>query len=669
MRHQEFLSSDVGMIELKNINKIYKAGKVPFQALHDVSLTIEQGEFLAIMGPSGSGKSTLLHILGFLDRPDSGAYTIYGKDITSINDEELAHLRNHLAGFVFQQFHLLSRTTALENVHLPLVYAGEHNDRHKARQRLTEVGLASRENHNPNEMSGGEQQRVAIARALVNDPLILFADEPTGNLDTRSEEEIIRILEALNLQGKTIIMVTHEKEIAEHARRVLFMRDGRIVSDERKKDGQRGSLNLPSETTRQRQRLEEVMAGVTQGGAKFMNHLRLAMQAIFSHKFRAFLSMLGILIGVGAVIAMLALGEGAKASIEQRLASLGSNLLSVRSGSSRLRGVALEAGAVTRLTIKDAAAIAKLPSVKMVSPNVTGRAQVIYGNLNWNTRLEGVGIHYQTMRSSIPVLGRFFTEEELRRRDKVAVLGLTVARELFGESNPVGSMIKINRVNFQVLGVLPEKGASGWRDQDDEIVIPLTTAMYRVLGKDYVDGIDVEVRGPELMDQAQEDILDLIVHRQRLTGNVKDSLDIRNMAEIQETLASTTKTMSWLLGAIAVISLLVGGIGIMNIMLVSVTERTKEIGLRKAIGARASDIMTQFLIEAIVMTVSGGLIGVFLGTGIAVLLSFLAGWATKVSLFAVVLAIVFSIGVGLIFGLWPAQRAARLNPIEALRYE
>ncbi len=684
------------MIELININKTYRTGKIAFQALRDVSISIGQGEFIAIMGPSGSGKSTLLHLLGMLDRPDTGSYTIYGKEISSSNEQELACLRNHLIGFVFQQFHLLSRTSAIDNAHLPLTYSGRRYNKEKASQRLKEVGLAHREDHKPNELSGGEQQRVAIARALVNDPLIVFADEPTGNLDTRSEEEIIAILEELNRQGKTIIMVTHEKEIAEHARRIIFMRDGKIVSDTRKEDEnphphsfdfsqdrlnplpEGEEITLPFKGRDrvgmglfpdERQRIEQILNSVNTTGARLPDHMQQAIRAILSHKVRAFLSILGILIGVAAVIAMLALGEGAKASLEQRLASLGSNLLSVRPGSPRLRGVALETGSVTRFTVRDAEAIAKLSPVKMVTPNVSGRGQVVYSNHNWSTRLEGVGVNYAEMRASVPILGRFFTEEELRSRGKVAVLGLTVARELFGDNNPVGAEIKINRINFQVIGVLPEKGATGWRDQDDVIVIPISTAMYRVLGKEYVDGIDVEVRGPELIEQAQDEIEGLIVRRHRLTGDIRESVDIRNLTEIQEALTSTTKTMSWLLGSIAVISLLVGGIGIMNIMLVSVTERTREIGLRKAIGARARDIMTQFIIEAIVMSVSGGLIGIAIGIGIAAALSFAAGWTTKVSLSAVALATLFSIAVGMVFGIWPARKASQLNPIEALRYE
>ncbi|MBW2039534.1 MAG: ABC transporter permease [Deltaproteobacteria bacterium] len=655
------------MIELKNITKTYQMGNVRVQALHNVSLKIAPGEFVAVMGPSGSGKSTLLHIVGFLDRPDSGSYHLGAKEITELTDEELAILRNRLAGFVFQQFHLLPRISALENAQLPLIYAGKRHLRGKAHETIKDVGLSQRASHRPNELSGGEQQRVAIARSLVNEPLIILADEPTGNLDTKSEEEIIAILEALNQNGKTIVMVTHEKEIAERAQRIIRMRDGEIISDKRIKTKRKKSLSVHQKIS-----IDNILTESRQTLAKaaFRDHFRQALHAIFSHKMRSFLSMLGILIGIASVIAMLAIGQGAKESISKSLASLGSNLLIVRPGSSQLRGVALEAGAVTRFTLQDADAIAKLSStVKRVSPSVRGRGQLVYGSKNWNTQVQGTGIEYAPMRASVPTIGRFFSEEELRMRKKVVVIGATVVKELFGNANPIGSVIKINRINFRVIGILPEKGASAWRDRDDLVVIPITTAMYRLLGKQYIDSIDVEVRDPRIMEEAQETIRKLIIKRHRLNKEKEDTFYIRNMAEIQETLQSTTRTMTWLLGSIAAIALLVGGIGIMNIMLVSVSERTREIGLRKAIGANKMDILAQFLIESVLMTVSGGIVGILFGGVISMLLALLAGWATKVSIFAIVLATTFSLIVGIGFGLWPARQAARLNPIEALRYE
>jgi len=652
------------MIELKNITKTYGTCKIGVQALQGVSLKIAPGEFLAIMGPSGSGKSTLLHLLGFLDRPDSGQYVMSGKDMTKLTDNQLALVRNNLLGFVFQQFHLLPRVTSLENAELPLIYAGKRHLKERALEKIKAVGLSHRALHRPNELSGGEQQRVAIARALVNDPLIILADEPTGNLDTKSQNEIMAILEKLNREGKTIIMVTHEEEVAAHAKRKIRMRDGNIISDETNK---KEPAPLPSPAIS----VDNILSGQEENikRAEIADHLRQAFWSIVSHKMRSTLSMLGILIGVAAVIAMLALGEGAKESISKTLASLGSNLLTVRAGSHQLHGVSLEAGTVTRFTMLDVDAMAKLPGVKRVSASVSGRGQAVYANKNWNTQIQGSGANYAEMRAAAPTMGRFFTEEETRMRARVAVIGATLLKQLFGDSNPIGSSIKINRVNFKVIGILPVKGATGWHDQDDLAVVPVTTAMYRLLGKQYLDSIDVEVSDISLMDEAQKAIRELIIKRHHLDEESEDSFEIRNMADIQQSLISTTRTMTMLLGSIAAISLLVGGIGIMNIMLVSVTERTREIGLRKAIGARESDIMVQFLIEAVAMTFTGGITGVLFGSGIALLMALFAGWAIKVSVFSVVLATTFSVAVGVAFGLWPARQASKLNPIEALRYE
>ncbi|MFA5176534.1 MAG: ABC transporter permease [Candidatus Omnitrophota bacterium] len=655
------------MIEVRNLFKTYQMGEVKVEALRGVSLKIVSGEFVAIMGASGSGKSTLMHVLGLLDRPDSGEYFLGGEEVTRLTDHELALVRNQLVGFVFQQFHLLPRMTALENAELPLVYAGKRHMKEQAVEKITEVGLEDRMSHRPNEMSGGQQQRVAIARSLVNNPPIIFADEPTGNLDSKSKEEIMVILKKLNQMGKTLIVVTHEAEIAGQARRVIQMRDGEIISDETVGEPAKAPvLAIPENLIKNI--LTESNKGI-KGGMEFLDYLRQAVSAMLSHKMRAFLSILGILIGVAAVIAMLAIGQGAKESIEKQLASLGSNLLIVRHGAQRSGGVSMEA-TTTRFTFQDIAAVKKLASVSRATPSVSSRVQLVYGNTNWNTQLEGVGVDYAEMRSAVPEVGRFFTEEEVRMRSKVVLLGTTVVKELFGENNPIGETIKINLINFKVIGILPAKGAGGFRDQDDTVVIPVTTAMYRVLGKEYIDHIYVEAKSADLTDAAQEAVSDLIIKQHRLiTDDQKDSFQIFNMSDIKKTLTSTTQTMSLLLGAIAAISLLVGGIGIMNIMLVSVTERTREIGLRKAIGANNKDIMVQFLIEAVLMSLIGGLVGIMLGGGAAALITIFAKWSVKVSLSSVVLATVFSLAVGIVFGLWPAQKAAKLDPIEALRYE
>ncbi len=653
------------MIKLEHIFKTYCNDEMKVKALDDVSLSVEPGEFIAIMGPSGSGKSTLMHILGLLDRPDSGDFVLLGRNVSLLSDDELAKIRNQLAGFVFQQFHLLRRMNAVDNVHLPSIYKGESKGADiDAMQRLTSVGLEHRANHRPSELSGGQQQRVAIARALMNDPAILFADEPTGNLDSKSGNDIMAVLKALNEQGKTIIMVTHEPDIAAYANRVITMRDGKIVSDRKRSDAPRRIENHKT--------IDEVLATKRSSLNKgeVIGYFRQATNTILSNRVRSVLSMLGILVGVAAVIAMLALGAGAKESIAERLKNLGSNLLNVQGGSSRLRGVAGGLGTVTRFTPQDVEAIESLsPLVKRVTGLVSGSAQAVYLNENWNTSIEGVGYDYGEIRATMPEVGRWFTREEFAQRAKVALIGTTILEKLYGNADPIGTTLKINRINFTVIGVLPEKGSMGPRDQDDTIYVPVTTAMYRLFGKDYLDSIYVEVASASSVDLAQERIEEIIKKRHRLYQDDEDSFHIRNMSEIQEMLSGTMKTMSTLLGIIAAISLLVGGIGIMNIMLVSVTERTREIGLRKAIGARKIDIMAQFLIESIVMTVSGGAIGVLIGGIVAMGLALFAGWAVKVTLFSIALSTIFSAAVGLFFGMWPAKKASELDPVEALRYE
>lgn len=655
------------MIRLEGITKTYSSGPTGVCALNQVSLTIERGEFVAIMGASGSGKSTLMHILGLLDAPTGGQFYLCGQDVSRLSDDERAVLRNSVMGFIFQKFYLLPRLPAHANVNLPLIYRGISNGHTKAKETLGLVGLGERINHNSNQLSGGQQQRVAVARALIGDPLILFADEPTGNLDSQSTKEIITLLENLHAQGRTIIMVTHEPDVAEHAQRVLVMKDGVIIEDRRQKP------NTAAQDTEEKsgylkfENLFKKKEGA--GQADIKDHFRQAWHAILANKVRTLLSVLGVLIGVGAVIAMMALGSGANAAIVERMSSLGANVLSIRAGSTNRGGVSLESGSVTRFTIEDAKEIANLPLVKASTPNVSGRAQMVYGNKNWNSRVEGVNEQYESIKAATPTVGRFFTEQETSRREKVAVIGMTVYRELFGEEYPVGKIIKINRINFKVIGVMPSKGQGGFRDNDDVVMIPVTTAMHRVLGKDYVDSIDADIVSQKSIEEAKEQITQLLIKRQRLRPEQYESINVRDMTEIKDALSSTTKTMTWLLSSIAVISLVVGGIGIMNIMLVSVTERTNEIGLRKAIGARQRDIMVQFLIEAVMLTVLGGIIGILLGCGVSFLLSHIAGWATKISPVAVGVSLLFSVLIGVIFGLWPAYKAAQLNPIDALRYE
>ncbi|OGS22128.1 MAG: MacB family efflux pump subunit [Elusimicrobia bacterium RIFOXYA2_FULL_40_6] len=654
------------MIELKNITKTYQLGTISVSALNGVSLDIHKGEFVAIMGASGSGKSTLLHILGLLDKPTNGSFNLAGKEVSKLSDDELAAFRNKFLGFIFQSFNLLSRVSAKENVELPLVYSDntsgnfQKNKHGNSEELLRKVGLGDRINHKPNELSGGQQQRVAIARSLINNPLLILADEPTGNLDTKSAAEIIGLLKELNDSGITIVMVTHEPDLAEAANRVIKLQDGNIISDERK-----GAQHLQQDETNTYEQYHI---------HKAINYMRVkdyfyqAARALFTNKTRSALSILGVLIGVTCLIAMLALGRGAQESVKQRISNLGSNILMVRIESQR-GGVSLGSGSPTRFTIKDSQEIKGLPDISKVAAYCNGNAQIVYENKNTNASIVGTTVDYVDIKNSAPKSGRFFTEQETISRTKVAVIGQTVRTALFGDQNPIGEFIKIKGIDFFVIGILPVKGTSGWRDMDNQIVVPLNTAMYRVFGKDYIDNMEVQVSDASLMERAQERIKKLLIVLHRMPSSREAEIDIRNMAEIQETITATMNTFSYLLGSIAFVSLLVGGIGIMNIMLVSVTERTREIGLRKAIGANNNDILFQFVIESVAICLLGGIIGILLGAAISMVIAVAAGWATSVTASSIVLAFTFSFLVGLIFGLWPARKASKLNPIDALRYE
>ena len=647
------------LIHLDDIQKIYKMGSNTLKVLDHVSLEIQEGDFVAIMGPSGSGKSTLLNLIGCLDVPTHGKYVFDGKDISSLKEDDLAMFRRHELGFIFQQFNLLSYFDASENVALPLLYTNGKITREQSLSFLKEVGLDDRADHLPREMSGGQQQRVAIARALVNKPRLILADEPTGNLDSKSELQVLDILHRLNAEGMTIVMVTHEEEIGEKCKRIIRMRDGKIVSDKRNE----AIHSVPSATE---SNINKKHAALT-----LAEHFRQGLRQLLANKVRTFLSVLGVLIGVASVVTMLAIGKGAQQAIEKQLSSLGANILVLRTGAMRSGGAATEAGATALLYPEDGTAIkTRFPSVLEAAPNVQGRGQVSFRNKNWNTQVMGVTPEYKDLRSYHPAEGRFFTEEENRKRSRVAVIGATIHRELFNGKPAIGETIKINKNNFLIIGLLPEKGATGWRDQDDVVMVPIQTGMKRLLGKTTVDSIDLQIVKTADMAQLQDDILDFVNTRHHIPETQKeDAFMIHNMADIQQAIAGSSNTMTMLLTVIAAISLLVGGIGIMNIMLVSVTERTKEIGLRKAIGATRKDILLQFLVESVVVGIVGGAAGIMTGVLLALILNNLAGWATSIAPGSIFVSFFFSLLIGLIFGVYPARSASKLNPIDALRSE
>jgi macrolide transport system ATP-binding/permease protein len=652
------------MIVLENVRKTYQMGDNLVHALRGVSLRIEQGEFVSLIGASGSGKSTLLQTIGLLDRPDSGLVSIAGRDASQVNDEGLSQMRSESIGFVFQQFHLLKRLSAFENVELPLIYAKGSRPSSDPGDLLGRVGLGDRSHHKPNELSGGQQQRVAIARALIRRPPLILADEPTGNLDSQSGREIMALLRELHAEGLTVLLVTHEPSIAANADRTIRMHDGEIVEDVRKPGV---TTNGVDHTALQ---ADELAATAKFERDLLLLNLRQAGRGLWANKLRTCLSALGIIIGVAAVIVMLALGSEAQESMKKQIAALGSNRLMVQPQPQHTGGVKQQSGAVSRLTVDEAMNIdGRIPSVTGVSGMVQGRVQIVYGDKNANTLLQGTMPGYQVVYNAPTAYGRFYTLEECVTRARVAVLGETVVGELFGAANPIGETVQINAVPFTVIGVLTSKGASGGGDADDIVLVPLQTAMKRVLGKNFVDWIDVSAASPGLVAATQDQLLDLTRTWPHIPNVDGDSYQIRNFQAMIDAFSNITSTMALFLASVAAISLVVGGIGIMNIMLVSVTERTREIGLRKALGARGRDIQVQFLMEAVVLCLSGGLLGIVIGCGITFLVSAIMHWGLVPTIMSMVLSSGFSVAVGVIFGYWPAVLASRLDPIEALRYE
>ena len=635
---------------------------------------IQHGEYVAVMGPSGSGKSTLLNLLGCLDRPSAGGLWLDSLDVARLSAWSRAEIRNTKIGFVFQNFNLLARATALENVQLPLLYRGFHRAERQrmAAAALGAVGLTARWDQRPSQLSGGEQQRVAIARAIVTDPALILADEPTGSLDTNTGQEILALLDALNRAGRTILVVTHDPNVARHARRILSIQDGALVAD--------NTVPAASTTDAGQVQLPPVQVPAStrpRRGIRFSDGMRVALKALQANALRSSLTMLGVIIGVAAVIAMIAVGSGAQTQVAEQMRSLGANTIIVRPGALTRDGADRGAGKRTTLTQEDAVAIAgELGDVAVAAPTITGEAQVVSGNRNRSTNVSGIVPDYLIARDWEITGGRPLTLNEVQTAAKVALVGDTVVEKLFDQIDPVGSAIRIKNVPFTVVGVLKRKGATiAGFDQDDVVYIPLSTARIRVLGGSdranprAVDFVMVKAKAADVLAAVKQEIGKLLRQRHRLSEGAPDDFTTQTLASLLEAKSQSLRTLTILLLSVASVSLIVGGISIMNIMLVSVTERTREIGLRLAVGARPRDIRGQFLIEAATLSLLGGLIGIVAGSVVAGAIATFAGWPILISAASVLIAVCFSAAVGIFFGYYPALRASRLDPITALRFE
>lgn len=644
------MNSPQPLLKLSRVTKTFHNGELAVEVLQGIDLEIYAGEFVAIMGQSGSGKSTLMNILGCLDRATSGEYFFNGKNVALLDADGLAQLRREAFGFVFQHYNLLAGSTASENVEMPATYSGLSPEARRARssELLGALGLAERLNHRPSQLSGGQQQRVSIARALMNGGQIILADEPTGALDSHSGKEVMRLLQELSTQGHTIILITHDAEVAHHAQRLIEIRDGQVIAD----PGPQIPVHF--------QQAQRELRGDSTLRDELWEATKTAFRSLHSNIFRTVLTLLGIVIGVGSVITMLAIGDGAKKSVVDSISAMGSNLLLVRPGGPTQR---FRWDLVT-LVPEDVDAIVNIPHIAAALPELNGNFTVRYGNVDHSTEVNATAAQFPAARKWDVEQGIFFTAEDDRHYATVAVLGKTVVQKLFGSKSPLGEFIIINNVLFQVIGVMSERGADpGGQDQDDKIFVPFKTGSLRVIGQRFLRNITISVDDEENMEEVQARVHAILMER-----HGTEDFQIRSMSSLIDMVSETQNTMTILLGSIAAISLLVGGIGIMNIMLVSVTERTREIGIRMATGARTRHIMQQFLIEAVVVSALGGLIGVALGLGCAILAAHV-GTPVAYSLTPVVMAFSCAFFTGLIFGYLPARKAANLDPVVALATE
>ncbi len=643
------------LISLRGIRRDYVAGDQTITVLDGIDLDIRRGEMVAIMGPSGSGKSTLMNILGCLDRPSAGSYLYDGEDVATMPEPDRARLRRAHFGFIFQRYQLLPDLDAVSNVEVPAVYAGMgRTSRHtRARSLLDRLGLGDRTHHRPGELSGGQQQRVSVARALMNGGEVILADEPTGALDSRSGAELLALLDDLHARGHTLIVITHDPAVAERAARIVEIGDGRIVGDRRREGSAApvaASDPLPGERP-------GPLAAIGRMAEAFV----MAVRALNAHRLRSFLTMLGIIIGIAAVVSVVALGTGSQQQILERIASIGTNTITIRAGT----GFGdRRAQAINTLVVADAEALAAESFAASVSPEIITTKPASSGAVSAQVSVRGVGTGYFDVGGYTLTRGQLFGQEALDHIAQVAVIDADAARTFFPGVDPVGQRLMIGRVPLEVVGVV-KATSSGFGPQTIRVFVPFTTAGLRITGDPQVNSIAVKVRDSTTMAEAEAAIDSIMLARH----GARDFF-LTNSDTIRGTITSTARTMTLLVSAIAVISLIVGGIGVMNIMLVSVTERTREIGVRIAVGARRSDIMAQFLTEAVLVCLLGGLLGIALAYGIGEVASRAQDtMRLSYSTLSAVAAFVSSTAIGVTFGYLPARAAARLDPVVALSRE
>lgn len=643
------------LLEVRGLTREFPAGEGVVAVLRDVNLSIEAGEMVAIMGPSGSGKSTLMNILGCLDRPTRGSYQVAGQETGTMGPDALARLRREHFGFIFQRYQLLGDINAVGNVEIPAIYSGTPaQQRHaRAERLLARLGLADRLHHRPGQLSGGQQQRVSIARALMNGGDVILADEPTGALDQASGREVMKILEELHADGHTIILVTHDAQVAAHAQRVIEISDGEIVADRRQTEAKAPAVlqreNVPHNDSAWR---------AVWGRVAEATHM--ALRAMTAHRLRTLLTMLGIIIGIASVVSVVGLGEGTRQKVLSDISAMGTNTIDVMPGS----GFGdRRSGAIRTLRAGDATALAQLDYVDSVTPSVSVSAGLRYRNIDVSATITGVGAQYFRVRGYSFAQGQGFDTEAERLQAQEAVIDDNALKTLFPNGgNPLGEVILLGSVPVRIVGVTAKKASAFGNDDAINIWLPYTTAMSRLTGQDYLRGITVRVSDAVPNAAAEQGISKLLTQR-----HGKTDFFLMNTDSIRKTIEQTTQTITLLISSIALISLLVGGIGVMNIMLVSVTERTGEIGVRMAVGARQSDILRQFLIEAVLVCLIGGGLGVALAVaGGLVFDHFVSGFSMVISGTAIAGAVAVSTLIGVVFGFLPARNAARLDPVDAL---